>query len=314
MPSPFSATVLESFRVHDPGGHRLVGLIQRPRALQAGGHPAVVLLPGALGAGRTMARRPGAAMLAAEGVVTASFNARGRTSGKLADPRSQGRCDYNGFADQDGLAAVIQTVARLPYVDASRIGLYAVSFGLVVAAGCLARHPELPIAWLIDEEGPSDAAAALLRGWSLVPALDPGMGPRALALFGHDLPSTSQAAQRFWAQREPLRFIGSFRGRYYRLQASWDHVQPPRAPEQVQPYHLPPRWWQGKHAVDLTNQAVKSGVPWVRLNPPEQGNPVNATFTPEHPPRFLPGSMADHPRLWIEAVREMVAMGPVEGA
>jgi hypothetical protein len=52
---------------------------------------------------------------------------------------------------------------------------------------------------------------------------------------------------------------------------------------------------------------MTGGVPWVRVNLPEQGNAVNATYDADHPPVFLPGRLADKP--WaVRAVLEMARM------
>jgi hypothetical protein len=46
----------------------------------------------------------------------------------------------------------------------------------------------------------------------------------------------------------------------------------------------------------------------VRVNLPEQGNPVNATYDLDHPPVYLPGELADNP--W--AVRAIIEMARME--
>jgi hypothetical protein len=115
--------------------------------------------------------------------------------------------------------------------------------------------------------------------------------------------------QAFWKEREAIRFIGNFRGRYLRLQATWDHAQPPSNKNEVAQFTLPPLWWQNKHAMDIVNAAVKGGVPWVRVNFLEHGNKVNATYDLEHPPVYLPGELADN--LWgVQAIIEMARMSP----
>ncbi len=317
--------ITDRLAVTAPNGHRLYGQLVRSRVPRGTRLPAVVLVPGGIGAGRTMVQRVAAKELAAGGMVVVGFNAQGRSSGKLLDRRSQGRNDFNGIEDQDGLAAVIRRVLSHPAVDPDRLGIYACSFGLVAAAGCLARHPDLPVRWLVDEEGPSDACAAMLCAWRLVegplapsvkaapsPVARPDSGrpdpSKALELFGHGcgLHGGTEADARWWREREAIRFLPSFRGRYLRLQAERDHVQPPHGPEQAALFHQPPRWWQAKHACDLVNAAIDGGVPWVRVNLPDQGNGVNETYDAERLPRLLSGGMNDHPRAWVRAVRELV--------
>ncbi len=324
-----SPITIESFRVRGGAGW-LYGQRVRPRGVRAG-LPAVVMIPGGVGAGRTMVLRATARELAERGVVVVGFNARGRSSGKLRDRRSAGRNDFNGPRDQDDLAAVIRDVLADPHVDPQRLGIYACSFGLVAAAGCIARHPDLPVRWLVDEEGPSDACAAMLCAWrlagaALLPSPDVGRSApapvvapdtgrpdpaKALELFGHScgLHGGSPTDQAWWRVREAFRCLPTFRGRYLRLQAARDHVQPPHGSEQEPIFDQPPAWWPAKHACDLVNAALDGGVPWVRMNLAAQGNGVNARYGAEHRPVLLPGAMGDHPRAWIESCWELIT-GP----
>ncbi len=322
-----SPTVLESFRLRGGAGW-LHGQLVRPRRVY-GTLPCVILIPGGIRAGRTMVLRSAARELAERGMVVVGFNARGRSSGKLRDRRSEGRQDFNGPGDQDDLAEVIRHVAALPTVDADRLGIYACSFGLVAATGAIARHPELPVRWLVDEEGPSDACAAMLCAWRLIagdgplptvegappsPVASPDTGrpdpAKALELFGHACGPHGDAEtdQAWWSPREAIRSLPAFRGRYLRLQAAWDHVQPPHGDAQEPIFDQPPHWWPGKHACDLVNAAIEGGVPWVRVNLGDQGNGVNERYGPEVRPTLLPGRMTDHPRAWADAVRELVGL------
>jgi dienelactone hydrolase len=320
-----SSTVVETFRVRGGAGW-LYGQLVRPRHARDP-LPCVVMIPGGIGAGRTMVLRATARDLAAQGVVVAGFNARGRTSGKLRDRRSAGRNDFCGRGDQDDLAAVIRHLAGRPGVDPARLGIYACSFGLVAAAGCLAHHPDLPVAWLVDEEGPSDACAAMLCAWRLAPtggaplpshgraAPAPVVSPdtgrpdpaKALELFGHACgPHGGSPADRaWWAEREAIRFLPEFRGRYLRLQAEHDHVQPPYGQAQRALFERAPAWWPAKHACDLVNAALDGGVPWVQVNLSAHGNEPNARYGAEHRPVLLEGAMSDHPDAWAQAVREL---------
>ncbi|MBC8274101.1 MAG: hypothetical protein H8E40_03940 [Chloroflexi bacterium] len=111
----------------------------------------------------------------------------------------------------------------------------------------------------------------------------------------------------FWKEREADKFIGKFQGKYLRLQATWDHSQPPNKLSEIPLFHKPPLWWQGKHTADMVNAAVNGGVPWVRVNLPEQGNHVNKTYDADHQPVYLPGELKDKP--WsVRAVLEMARM------
>ncbi|MBW1880643.1 MAG: hypothetical protein JRJ84_19985, partial [Deltaproteobacteria bacterium] len=88
----------------------------------------------------------------------------------------------------------------------------------------------------------------------------------------------------------------------------WDHAQPPSNASQVSTFHLPPDWWQNKHTTDMANAAVAGGVPWVRVNLPDQDNPVGATYSDNAMPTFLPGRLGDSTVAGIVAVIEMARM------
>lgn len=294
--------LLRPFSIRSITGGRLLGLIARPHT--TGPHPVVFVIPGALGSGFRMAASAGAAALVRDGVAVVGFNAAGRGRGRPWDPRSAGTPGLNGPTDQDDLAAVIRWVVSRRWSDADTLGIASVSYGLVAAAGCLARHPDLPVGYLIDEEGPSDRYAAMLRAWCLAAVDGPDWPQRAAELFG-----VTTADEAFWQVREPIRTIGRFRGRYLRLQATFDHVQPPRSAGHIPLFHRPPEWWHNKHALDLLNAAVDGGVPWCRINLPAQGNPLGERATRDTPPRWLSGSMEEHPGAWIEAVRELAGRG-----
>jgi hypothetical protein len=178
-----------------------------------------------------------------------------------------------------------------------------------MGAGCAGRHPEIPIKYIVDGEGPPNSFVTCHEPFALDG--DPTNDKHELAygIMGHYSthrdPSSDNLA--FWAEREAIEFIGSFRGRYLRLQATWDHAQPPSRESEVEAFDQPPLWWHNKHTTDIVNAAVAGGVPWVRVNLPEQGNPVNATYDMTQPPIYLPGKLSDKP--WgVRAVLEMAQM------
>ena len=47
-------------------------------------------------------------------------------------------------------------------MDTNNVGVVSFSFGITTAAGCLGRHPELEVKYLIDVEGPSYSVTAAL--------------------------------------------------------------------------------------------------------------------------------------------------------
>ncbi|PIV28710.1 MAG: hypothetical protein COS37_00360, partial [Anaerolineae bacterium CG03_land_8_20_14_0_80_58_20] len=139
-PAPVSSGLLPAdetntyWAVNPSSGSRLFVRVAYPRAWNGELIPALVLVPG--GTGATEPRK--AEALAAEGFLVIIFDPEGRG-------RSEGTEDYNGFIGQDGLAAVIEAATALPGLDANRYGLVSYSYGVTLATGALARHPDLPI-------------------------------------------------------------------------------------------------------------------------------------------------------------------------
>lgn len=317
-PNPAYDTVLEPFDLVMPSGNTVYGLVRRPDPAQYPGvrFAAVVMVPGGLGPGRMQMLGRDAWLTAGAGMVVVGFNAEGRVDARAGanDILSEGTEDYNGFRHQDGLARIIEWVAQRPYVVPDNIGVWTQSYGITMGAGCLGRYPALPVKYLVDGEGPETSFVTC-------------QGPRFLAgdmrkynaakhLFPLPAPwqDNRQEVQDFWAEREAIRFIGGFQGRYLRLQATWDHAQPPDDPAQVPLYDLPaswpadaPTWYRNKHTDDIVARAIDEGVPWVRVNLAEQGNTPNTVYDHDNPPVYLPGRLGDQP--WgVRAVVEMARM------
>lgn len=275
-----------------------------------GTFPVVVLTAGGLGASAAMVLQPDYTCLAEDGFIVAGFNPQGRGEGP---ERSEGTEDWNGFIHQDDLKAVIEYLATLPQTDPANIGVLSQSYGVTLAAGCLGRHPELPVKYFIDLEGPSDSFVTMKDPWLLDadPAND--VTAQTYALFGHYSTAMDPAPENaaWWSEREAARFMGSMRCRYLRLQAQWDHAQPPndRYPDG---FDRPPLWFQNKHAVDLVNAAVSGGAPWVRCNLPLEGNTPGASFSHEIPPLTVPGWAKDDGTLVFAAIRAMAEMPPLQ--
>jgi pimeloyl-ACP methyl ester carboxylesterase len=177
--------------------------------------------------------------------------------------RSDGEEDNNGFIHQDALAAVIRYAADHPLSDDQGIGLVSYSFGITMSSGALARHPDLPVLFLIDWEGPADRN-------------DTGACDEAGVGHLGDVASCSDEV--FWAEREAQTFIGQVPFPYLRLQSEVDHVQPDVG-----------------HAIRMVNAAVSGASTWVRLNE----LPVNQTYDPNSPPPLL---SEDDPRSLDEMV------------
>lgn len=214
--------------------------------------PALVLVPGGSSAGGPafLGPRPIAATIAAGGYTVVVFDPDGRG-------KSEGNEDYNGFQQQDGLAAVIQFTATLPEADAARIGVVSYSYGITMASGALARHPDLPVRFLIDWEGP---------------ATRDDTGGCDGAGLGHLQDLAACDDESFWQEREALTFIAGLPLPYQRLQSEKDHVQP-----------------DVLHALRMVNAAVEGGAPWVRLNL----DAPNQTYGLDAPPAMLPDADLD---------------------
>lgn len=211
-----------------------------PRTVNDDPLPTLVLVPGGIG----ITEENKAQRLADESFTVVIFHPDGRG-------RSQGNEDYDGFIHQDGLAAVIQAISALPEVDSSQIGLVTYSYGITMGSGVLARHPELPVKFLIDWEGPVDRDTTTT-----------GCKPNSARIQWATCDDNE-----FWAQREALTFISQVRVPYQRLQSQTDHVQP-----------------NTTHAVNIVNAAVQGGVPWVRLN----DYPAGQTYDLANLPAMFP--------------------------
>ena len=225
-------TILEPFELVAPSGNTLYGYIRRP---DPAAHPdlclaAVVLVPGGINPGRMeLARGDEALQLAEAGMVVVGFNAEGRGSDLPEDIYSEGSEDYNGFRQQDGLCAIVEYTMALPYVVADNVGIKTQSFGIAMGAGCAGRYPEIPIKYIVDGEGPPNSFVTCHETAALDEDPDNDKHELIYTILNRYSafrdPSPENIA--FWEEREAERFIGAFRGRYLRLQATWDHAQLP---------------------------------------------------------------------------------------
>ena len=309
------AVEYEDFSLLAEDNSTLYGQVCRPLLAEDGEaqtYPAVIVVPGGLGAGYGNVSEGEWPGLAEEGYVVVSFNFRGR-GGDNEAPLSGGEEDYNGFGGQDDLRRVILLVAERDDVELNNIGVVGVSYGITAAAGCLGRFPELPVKWLVDVEGPSDSYVSAMEPWELDPDTNGEAVAKALAMFGHYSRERDPSEENnlFWDEREATRFIGRFRGYYLRLQAEWDHAQPPRKDSTPGLFNQPPLWWQNRHAEQMVDAAVTGGVPWVRINRESEGNAVNAVYGYFAPPTWLPGRLSDNSDVPQSSIRELAAMEPL---
>ncbi len=305
-------TIVEEFDIAVPSRNRIYGMIRRPDSEKYPDlcFPGVILVPGGINPGRLLALGRDARSLAEAGMVVVTFNAEGRVDSSPDDIQSEGAEDYNGHRHQDGLCALVKHTAALPYVIAENVGISTQSYGITMAAGCVARHPGVPVKYIVDGEGPPNSYVTTHEARTLDGDPTNDKHEVVYGILGHYSRERdpSAANQAFWDEREAESFIGDFRGYYLRLQAEWDHAQPPEKPAEVAIFHQPPTWWQNKHTGIIVNAAVDGGVPWVRVNLPQHGNPVNARYDVDQMPVFLPGYLADKP--W--AVLGILEMARIE--
>ena len=298
-PTTYTIEAVETWVTAPNGNDIYTRIVQPVPALYPGQRfSALIAIPGGTGAGAPLAGSPLYQALAASGFVVAAFNPEGRGTGLPGNLRSQGSENCNGFAHQDDLKAIIEYVAGLSNVDASNIGVETASFGIAIGAGALGRYPALPVAYLVDQEGPHDNR--------VITFYDAG---REVAVCGHlsTVTDPSPANVAYWAEREAVRHIGGFRGRYLRMQAETDHAQGPG---------------YFRHTIEMINAATDTAYGgtgsalWTRVNGSDIGNAVNATYPfgdPSQYPEWVSGRLADHPGLNVTYDQEMAALAAADG-
>lgn len=253
--------------------------------------PAVVAVPGGLG--------PGAMdhdYLAESGFVVVHFNAEGRVGNHPDDKQSQGSENFNGKIHQDDLKAIIDYVLSLPNVQTDNVGIFSNSFGITMAAGCLGRYPDLPVKYLLDNEGPSDSRVTCFDYWN-----DPNRTQKAYDIFGHYSTALDSSADNvaWWSEREAIHYIGKFNGYYLRIQSEFDHAQPP---------------WFHDHAIDMINEATSTkyggngNCIWTRVNGSE--NAINTVYDQNNPPIWF-SEQVERQMKAMEYIIELANMTPL---
>ena len=293
-PTTYTIETIETW-VTAPNGNQLYTRVVQPvPALYPGQRfPALIAIPGGTGAGAPLANNAGYRDLAASGFVVIVFNAEGRGTGAPGNLRSQGTEDCNGFVHQDDLKAIVEYVAALPNVDATNIGVETSSFGIAIGAGALGRYPSLPVAYLVDQEGPHDSR--------VITFYDVG---RETQVCDHwsTVTDPSPANVTFWTEREAVRYIDTYPGRYLRMQAEVDHAQGPG---------------YFRHTIEMVNAATRpryggtGSALWTRINGSDLGNPINTVYPlgdPDQYPVWVSERLADHRGLDLSYIREMAAL------
>jgi len=294
VPGTYTIEAVETW-VTAPNDNRLyTRRVQPALATYPGQHfPALIAIPGGTGAGAPLADNLGYRNLAARGFVVVVFNPEGRGTGAPGNLTSEGTEACNGFVHQDDLKAVVEFTSALANVDASNIGVETSSFGIAIGAGALGRYPNLPVSYLVDQEGPHDNR--------VITFYDAG---RELPVCGHLSTVTDPSAGNvaFWAEREAVNYIDAYRGRYLRMQAEIDHAQNPG---------------YFRHSIEMINAGTRpqfggAGLAaWTRMNGSDIGNPLNTVYPMNDPsqfPTWLTGRLADHPSLNFTYIQELAAV------
>lgn len=183
--------------------------------------PTLVLVPGGGGDSRKFEeQRMSAQDLANQGFIVITFDPLGHN-------KSEGVDDYYGYADQDGLNELVNSL------DADHIGLATFSYGITMGSGMLSRYPDSPVEFLIDYEGPADRTDT---------------GGCDENKTGH-IKNEKCDNEAYWMEREAVTFMAEVEVPYHRIQTSKDHAQP-----------------DFLHAMKLLTAALNGKSEWVKIN------------------------------------------------
>ena len=196
------------------------------------------------------------------GIVAVDFAPQGRGG-------SEGEDNFHGPVHQDDLKALVDFVSEQAFVQPDNIGILSYSYGVVLATGALSRYPEMPVAFLIDWEGPASPGRDLMRGlengeaWAedtiLYFSVKPEMSREEMEAFMIHGGAISDEA--YWAERDAARFAEDLPCPYLRVQFDVDHVQG------TYKYHM----------MEIINAATEYSGQWTRCN----DNPPNITYHEE---------------------------------
>ena len=239
-------------------GNKIAIHIKKP----AGDGPFPVLIGVAGGDGMYAFQSALPIRLLEKGIVTVDFASQGRGE-------SEGDDNHHGFVHQDDLKAIVDFVSGLSFVQKDNIGILSYSYGAVLATGALARYPDMPIAFLIDWEGPSSPGKDIQRGlendeaWAneLVQFLNNGREPTSEELSQILLHGGSLFDEAYWAERDASRFAADISCPYLRVQFDQDHAQ----------------GLSKSHMIAIINTATMSSGQWTRCN----DNPPNIIYSEE---------------------------------
>lgn len=194
------------------------------------------------------------------GIVAVDFAPQGRGA-------SEGQDDHHGPIHQDDLKAVVDFVTPLSFVQQDNIGILSHSYGVALATGALSRHPEMPVAFLIDVEGPACPGRDIVRG---LENNEPWAEQTILLFSGKDELSPEEYAEleihggaisdeAYWAERDAARFAENLPCPYLRVQFDIDHAQ----------------GTDKHHMMEIINAATEHSEQWTRCN----DNPPNIVYS-----------------------------------
>jgi hypothetical protein len=195
-----------------------------------------------------------------QGIMTVDFAPQGRGN-------SEGQDNFHGKIHQDDLKAVVDFVSQLSFVQQDNIGVISFSYGVVLATGALSRYPKMPIAFLIDWEGPSCPGKDIKRGiennepWAInMITLLTGKEEMIAEEYGaFEIHGGAISDEDYWIERDASRFAKDLPCPYLRVQFAIDHAQGPYK------YHM----------MEIINAATEHSNQWTRCN----DNPANIVYS-----------------------------------
>jgi hypothetical protein len=196
------------------------------------------------------------------GIVAVDFAPQGRGG-------SEGEDNFYGPVHQDDLKAVVDFIGEQAFVQPDNIGILTYSYGIVLATGALSRYPDMPVAFLIDWEGPASPGKDLMRGlengeaWAsdLILLLSGKTEMSREEMESFVIHGGAISDEAYWADRDAARFAEDLPCPYLRVQFDVDHAQGRYK------YHM----------MEIINAATEKSGQWTRCN----DNPPNIMYYEE---------------------------------
>ncbi|MBN1995735.1 MAG: hypothetical protein JW953_23815 [Anaerolineae bacterium] len=275
----FSSGGVASLSIPSLNGNKIAMRVQKP----AGDGPFPVLIGVAGGDGMYAFQSALPARLLEKGIITVDFAPQGRGE-------SEGEDDHHGLVHQDDLKAIVDFVSGLSFVQKDNMGLLSYSYGVVLATGALARYPEMPVAFLIDWEGPSCPGKDLQRGlandeawaYALIRFLNKGREPAPEELSQIILHGGAIFDEGYWAERDASGFAADLPCPYLRVQFDQDHAQGSSKSQMIA----------------IINAATINSGQWTRCN----DNPPNIIYSEEELSRYHFHNYSGHERAGLSSV------------